>query len=140
MSRSPSASMREHVAHGSRIVLVAIALLFFAGITTKIVVSGSLPFGSSQHWSVNENLGHTLQALAYSMWALAVLGQVGRRFIVGAVVLAISFPLEDQSLTLFTAIALISLSLWIGLRTIDHIRGITASTGRFPSSARLTMQ
>ena len=60
----------------------------------------------------------------------ALLGRVGRRFIVGAVVLALAFPAGGHSLTLITALLLIALPLWIGLRTLDQVGSTPARTDR----------
>ncbi len=119
-----------HLVRWLRTGLVVVALVFFAGITTKIVVSGNLPFGWSHHWLVNVTFGHVLQNLTYAICLLALLGRVGRRFIVGAVVLALAFPTEGHSLTLITALLLIGLPLWIGLRTLDQVRSTPVGADR----------
>ena len=122
MASSSTAPATDRLVVWSRQVLVALAFLFLAGITAKMLASGSTPFGWSEHWSEREGFGQLLRGLAYGMWVPALLGRVGRRFVVGAVLLAVTFPSDGQALTLVSALALVSLPLWIGLRTLDGLR------------------
>ena len=106
----------------ARYALAALALLFFAGITAKVVATGSAPFGWPGHWTVGATYGHVLQALAYALWLPALLGRLGRRFVVGAVLVAVAFPAGGQTLNLVTALTLVGLPLWLALRTLDRVR------------------
>ena len=115
-------SQRATLVAWSRCALVALALLFFAGITAKVVATGSAPFGWSGHWSVDATYGRALQALAYALWVPAVLGRLGRRFVAGAGLVAVAFPAGGQTLNLVTALALVGLPLWLALRTLDRVR------------------
>ena len=133
MATLSTAPATNRLVFWSRAVLVALAFLVFAGITTKLLVSGSTPFGWSEHWSERESFGQLLRGLVYGTWIPALLGRVGRRYIVGAALLAVTFPSDGQALGLVSALALVSLPLWIGLRTLDSLRLLSAS--RAPSAA-----
>ena len=133
MTTSSTAPSTGRLIAWSRSALIAVAFLFVAGITAKLLVSGSTPFGWSSHWSEHEIFGLLLQVLAYTMWLPALLGRVDRRFLVGAVFVAISFPTGDQTISFISALALITIPLWLGLRTLDRVR--TASSEGAPSPA-----
>ena len=117
----------------SRSALVTLAFLLFAGIMTKLLASGSTPFGWSDHWSEHEGFGLLLHALASTLWIPALLGRVGPRVIVATVLVALSFPAGDETISLIRALMLVALPLWIGLRTLDQVR--TASGSQAPAPA-----
>lgn len=117
---------------GSRVILVALALLFVAGAVAQVFLAGLAIFDTAGRWADHTNLGHMLGLLAHLMWIPALVGRVGLRLIIGAVLLAVLFGFQYmfmesgepymQALHPVNALALFALALWVGLGAIHLLR------------------
>ena len=92
---SPTVSRTDGLSTWSRYGLIAVAWLFAAGGVVQVFLAGLGPFESASYWSDHVDFGRTIGFLTYLLPVLALVGRVGVRLVVHALVVAILFVVQS---------------------------------------------